>query len=132
MTGLLVDLGAVDTAGCSGAIWSLAHGEDLDANLVRLHPGHPIDDHVNDEVDVAVFVLSGRGELTIDGEMHQLRADAFVLIPRGYRRMMCPGPTGITYLSIHRRRGPLMITTRPERTRGVLADDDPTRGGSGG
>jgi quercetin dioxygenase-like cupin family protein len=106
------DLGSVDTTGRAGAVWSLPHGGDLDANLVHLHPGDVIDQHVNAEVDVAVFVLSGRAELTVDGVGRPLGPDTFALIPKGAARSVRAGAPGVTYLSIHRGRGPLDISTR--------------------
>lgn len=38
-SGIVVDLGATDTRGRDGVVWSLPHGGDLDANLVRLGGG---------------------------------------------------------------------------------------------
>jgi quercetin dioxygenase-like cupin family protein len=52
-----------------GARWRL-DGEDLQANLVRLDQGGRIAPHRNDEVEVLVVVVSGRGELTLDGQAH--------------------------------------------------------------
>jgi quercetin dioxygenase-like cupin family protein len=49
-----------------GARWRL-DGEDLQANLVWLGRGDRIEPHRNDEVDVLVVVISGRGELSLDG-----------------------------------------------------------------
>ena len=105
---VVTDLGNTSTD-AGGVVWSLPHGGDLDANLVRLRPGSEISEHVNDEVDVLVFVQSGGGELTIDGETHPLRGDVLALVPRGATRQVSAGVFGITYLSIHRRRGPLRI-----------------------
>jgi quercetin dioxygenase-like cupin family protein len=34
--------------------------------------GDRIEPHRNDEVEVLVVVVSGRGELTFDGQVHQL------------------------------------------------------------
>jgi quercetin dioxygenase-like cupin family protein len=109
---VVADLGsAVPTEG-QGAVWSLPHGGDLDANLVRLDPGGTIDEHVNDVVDVLMFVQSGTGLLVVDGHPHFLRSDVLALIPRGSRRQVTAGPTGMYHLSVHRRRGPLTITRR--------------------
>lgn len=105
---VVADLGGT-TTDSGGVVWSLPHGGDLDANLVRLRPGGQIAEHLNDEVDVLVFVQSGNGELVIDGEVHPLRGDVLALIPRGARRQMTAGPFGVTYLSIHRHRGPLTV-----------------------
>lgn len=93
-------------------MWSLPHGGDLDANLVRPDPGGTIGEHVNDDVDVLMFVQSGTGHLIVDGHTHSLRSDVLVLIPCGARRQVTAGPTGMFHLSVHRRRGPLTISPR--------------------
>lgn len=105
---VVVDLGAA-ASGAGGAVWSLPHGGDLDANLVRLAPGDEIARHVNTDVDVLVFVQSGTGELTIDDDLHPLHGDVLALVPRDAHRSIAAGPRGLTYLSIHRRRSPLGI-----------------------
>jgi quercetin dioxygenase-like cupin family protein len=109
---LILDLGSAPT-GSGGAIWNLPHGGDLDANLVRLDPGQAIGAHINDDVDVLLVVHSGTGDLEIDGQTGQLGADHLALIPKGSRRSIVAGPSGIAYLSIHRRRSPLGIEQRP-------------------
>ena len=58
--GWFADLGAV--SGSGGAVWSLPHGGDLNANLVRLDASGRIGEHINDDVDVLLFVQSGGGE----------------------------------------------------------------------
>jgi quercetin dioxygenase-like cupin family protein len=107
-----VDLTRVDTDG-SGAIWSLPHGGDLDANLVHLRPHEEVGDHVNDQVDVLVVVWDGSGELTVDGRGIPIRRGTTVLIPRGSRRAVRAGADGATYLTVHRRRDRLTIGPRP-------------------
>lgn len=109
---VVVDLGATDTSGHDGVVWSLPHGGDLDANLVHLDAGGVIGAHVNSEVDVAMSVMSGNGALIVEGINHDLSVDVFALIPRGVRREVRAGSEGITYLSIHRRRNPLTIGVR--------------------
>ena len=52
--GWFADLGAV--SGSGGAVWSLPHGGDLNANLVRLDASGRIGEHINDDVDVLLFV----------------------------------------------------------------------------
>lgn len=104
---VIVDLAA--PSGGGGAIWSLPHGGDLDANLVRLDPDGAIGEHVNDDVDVLMIVQSGAGHLHINGTCRDLAADHLALIPRGSVRSISAGPSGITYLSVHRRRSPLSI-----------------------
>jgi mannose-6-phosphate isomerase-like protein (cupin superfamily) len=111
---VVIDLGSVRT-GSEGAVWSLPHGGDLDANLVRLHPHAGIGAHVNNDVDVLVFVQSGSGQLMIDGTAQPLGPDYLALIPKGTSRSITAAPSGITYLSVHRRRSPLGITGPAER-----------------
>ena len=107
----VVDLGSA-LLGSGGAIWSLPHGGDLDANLVRLDPGAEIGTHVNDEVDVLVFVQSGSGVLIVNEQSRHLGPDHLALISKGSQRSIVAGDSGISYLSVHRRRGPLDIKRR--------------------
>lgn len=100
---VIADLGDVTLSG--GAVWGLPHGGDLDANLVRLEPGHRIEEHVNSEVDVLVFVQLGTGQIDLGDTRTDLTADHLVLIPKGVRRSIAAGPAGLTYLSVHRRLG---------------------------
>ena len=110
---VVVDLGATDKRGHDGVVWSLPHGGDLDANLVHLDADGLIGAHVNNEVDVAMSVMSGSGALVVDGVHHDLSVDVFASIPKGVQREVRAGSDGITYLSIHRRRSPLVIGVRP-------------------
>jgi quercetin dioxygenase-like cupin family protein len=87
----------------SGALWRL-DGEDLQANLVRLGEGDRIQPHRNDEVDVLVVVVSGRGELTLGGQVHPLAPMALVHVPKGTVRAMAAVDGPLAYLSVHRRR----------------------------
>jgi mannose-6-phosphate isomerase-like protein (cupin superfamily) len=102
--------GAVDLLGRSGTgpLWGMA-STDLNATLLAWPPGHEVAEHVNDELDVLVVVLGGQGSATIDGERHELAAGSAILVPRGTRRRIAAGDTGLRYLSVHRRRGPLQI-----------------------
>lgn len=92
-----------------GAIWSLPHDGDLDANLVELHGGREIGEHVNTEVDVFVVVWHGTGEIAIDGRTLPLRPGVATLVPKGTNRTIRAGRAGMRYLTVHRRRGPLTI-----------------------
>lgn len=110
---LVVDLGA-EATGPAGAVWSLPHGGDLDANLVRLDAGSTIDAHVNNEVDVLMFIRSGSLDLHVNGAVQSLSSDHLALVPKGSERAITAGADGVSYLSVHRRRGPLGIS-RPNR-----------------
>ncbi len=107
-----VDLAGLDESGASGAVWSLPHGGDLDANAVWLRAGDGIDEHVNDDVDVLVVVWRGGGDLTADGLVTALRPGVVAQVPRGARRGIRAGADGLTYLSVHRRRDGLTISRR--------------------
>ena len=86
-----------------GALWRL-DGEDLQANLVRLGPGDRIQPHRNDEVEVLMVVVSGRGELTLNGQVHQLDPLVVVHLPKGTVRAIAAVDGPLAYLSVHRRR----------------------------
>lgn len=110
---VVVDLAGVDTAGADGVAWALPDGGDLNANLVTLGAGGRIGLHRNAEVDVAMVVVSGAGELVVDGQKHSLRPHMLAHIPKATERQVDAGPTGLVYLSLHRSRPGLRITTRP-------------------
>jgi len=107
--------GAVDLLSSSGTgpLWGMA-STDLNATLLAWPPGHEVAEHVNAELDVLVTVLSGRGTVIIEGEPHDLAAGSAILVPRGTRRRIKAGDTGLRYLSVHRRRGPLQIHAAPK------------------
>jgi quercetin dioxygenase-like cupin family protein len=86
-----------------GALWWL-DGDDLQANLVRLDQDDRIEPHRNDEVDVLVVVVLGRGELTLDGQVHQLAPMVIAHLPKGTVRAIGAVDGPLAYLSVHRRR----------------------------
>ena len=106
--------GAVDLLSGSGTgpLWGMA-STDLNATLLAWRPGHVVPEHLNEELDVLVVVLSGTGTAIIDGEPHDLTAGSALLVPRGTRRQINAGEAGLRYLSVHRRRGPLQIQGTP-------------------
>ena len=106
-----VDVTQLDGEG-GGAIWSLPHDGDLDANVIRLDGDQEIGEHVNNEVDVFVLVWQGTGEITIDDHTLPLRPGVATLVPKGSSRTICAGRDGMNYLTIHRRRGPLTVGRR--------------------
>ncbi|HSO53810.1 MAG TPA: cupin domain-containing protein [Actinomycetes bacterium] len=86
-----------------GALWRL-DGEDLQANVIRLDRGDCIEPHCNDEVDVLMVVILGRGELTLDGQVHQLAPMVAAHLPKGTVRAVEAVDGPLAYLSIHRHR----------------------------
>ena len=112
-----VDLASLAAAGGHpGALWRL-DGQDLQANLVRLDPGDRIQPHRNDEVDVLVVVVLGRGELTLDGQVHQLAPMVLAHLPKGTVRAIEAVDGPLAYLSVHRRRPAGLQVGRPAQRR---------------
>jgi quercetin dioxygenase-like cupin family protein len=107
--------GAGPAASGDGVHWTLEADGDLNANLVHLDGGSEVATHRNDEVDVAVVVLGGAGALGVDGEEHRLERHVVAAVPKGTSRRIAAGGTGLTYLTVHRRRGGLGISSRPPR-----------------
>ncbi|TWD18843.1 cupin domain [Streptomyces sp. T12] len=105
-------LAAVDDA-AAGALWRLAEsGRQLDANVVRLPPGHRVDTHREPDLDVMLLVLSGHGTLTAPDGEHPLPAGTLIWLPHGSTRSLAAGDDGLTYLTVHRRRPGMTIRTR--------------------
>src|SRR4051812_28698825 len=92
MAAVSVDVGALDRHGPSGAVWSLPHGGDLDANAVVLAADGVIGVHVNTEVDVVIVGVAGDGVVDIDGEEHHLGAGCLVHVPKGAARTIAAAP----------------------------------------
>jgi mannose-6-phosphate isomerase-like protein (cupin superfamily) len=100
----------VDHRGPDGAVWSLPHGGDLDANLVHLGPGGAIGEHRNDDVDVVLVGIEGAGCVIVDGVQTSLRPGTLVAVPKGTTRSIRSlAEVGLVYLSIHRSRAGLHI-----------------------
>src|SRR5690242_8784070 len=106
--GFVVDLNAARERAGSGVVWS-APPSDLNVNLVRLAAGESVDEHRNDEVDVLVVILTGAGDIAIDDNVDRVTGQQLVLIPARTRRSIHADKWGLTYLSVHRARGPLQI-----------------------
>jgi quercetin dioxygenase-like cupin family protein len=92
-----------------GVIWTLDASSELNANLVRFDTGQGVEEHVNDEVEVIVLGVSGKGTVTVDQQEHALSAGMLVFIPKGARRSTVSTSEDFAYLTVHRRRGPLHI-----------------------
>jgi quercetin dioxygenase-like cupin family protein len=112
-----VDLASLVAGGNHpGALWRL-DGEDLQTNLVRLDQGGRIETHRNDEVNVLVVVVLGRGELTLDGQVHPLAPMVLAHLPKGTVRAVEAVDGLLAYLSVHRRRGAGLQLGRPAERR---------------
>jgi quercetin dioxygenase-like cupin family protein len=96
----------------AGVLWTLGQSDDLNANLVRFAPGEGVGRHVNYEVDVLVLGLSGRGEISINGDERTLVAGVVALVPKGASQSIRSDSEDFAYLTVHRRRAPLSIGRR--------------------
>jgi quercetin dioxygenase-like cupin family protein len=95
-----------------GVQWALTEPSELNANLVHLDPASEVAEHVNDEVDVLLVVFSGGGTLRVDGRDVALEPFTVAHVEKGSRRAISAGDGGVSYLSVHRRRGPLQVKRR--------------------
>jgi quercetin dioxygenase-like cupin family protein len=120
VTARSVDVTELDIDGPSGAVWSLPHGGDLDANVVVLAPRTSVAEHVNDEVDVLVIVLAGSGRAEVDGDAHPLHPGVLVHVPKHSTRSIAAGDAApLVYTTVHRSRPGLGIgTAGPTSSRG--------------
>ncbi|MGC9377870.1 hypothetical protein [Streptomyces sp. MH13] len=94
----------------SGALWKLAEpGRQLDANVVRVPAAGRVDTHTEPDLDVLLLVLDGEAVLLrADGES-PLRPGVLTWLPHGATRAVVAGPSGVTYLTVHRRRPGMRI-----------------------
>ena len=100
-----------------GPVWG-TKSEELNATILEWGPGEGPPEHVNESRDVAVCVLAGSGELTLDGETQPVAAGEVVVVAKGVRRLLVAGPDGLRYATVHRRREGLQIAAKlPIRTR---------------
>ncbi|MYT29896.1 hypothetical protein GTY73_13905 [Streptomyces sp. SID8354] len=98
----------------AGVLWRLAEsGRQLDANVVRIPPDGRIDTHVEPDLDVLLYVVSGDGAVDTEDGRQPLAEGGLLWLPRGSRRSVTAGRDGLAYLTVHRRRPGLQIKSRP-------------------
>lgn len=104
--------GADDSAAGGGAAWRLRpEPRQLDSNVIRLRPGGRIGSHVGPDLDVLVLVLAGDGQVVGGDGAVPLAEGALVWLPRRSRRAIEAGARGLSYLTVHRKRPGLSITS---------------------
>jgi quercetin dioxygenase-like cupin family protein len=116
MTRILADVHALvnDPVVPAGARWTLTEpGRQLDANLIHLPPGHCVDTHTEPDLDVVLVVVAGGGAVGTPDDPRPLADGNLVWLPRGSTRNITAGQDGLSYLTVHRRRPGLQITTCP-------------------
>jgi mannose-6-phosphate isomerase-like protein (cupin superfamily) len=60
---------------------------------------------------VLIFVVDGSATVVVDDEERELTAGDALIVGKGCRRRITAGRAGVRYLSVHRRRPPLQITS---------------------
>lgn len=93
--------------GTYGPVFAL-ESDDLDCNLVYWDEGQGVPAHADDDLDVIGIVLRGEGILHMDGVDYRLRTGQFFLIPKRVVRELRSAGGEFVYLSVHRRREPLL------------------------
>jgi quercetin dioxygenase-like cupin family protein len=93
----------IATSSGAGAQWSLDGERDLDLNVVYMPAGGGVGEH-HAHLDVAIVVLSGAGELNVEGRTYDLRPAVIAFVPKGAARSIQAGPEGVGYVTVHQRR----------------------------
>ncbi len=130
-----VDLGGISAGTLGpGTVWTQREGQDLNANLVRFPRGEGVGEHLNDEVDVIFIGVSGSGVVEVDGREHTLGAGVLILAPKGARRATRSASEDFSYLTVHKRRGPVRLRAgeRKPNARSATRTPDDRHQGSGG
>jgi quercetin dioxygenase-like cupin family protein len=114
------DVLSIDRSGPDGVLWSLPPGADMNANVVHLGAGGTIGSHTNDEVDVLLVGLAGRGVATIDGARYEMAAGTIVAVPKHLvRSTAAHDGHDLLYLTVHIARPGPQIAGPRTRPRGA-------------
>jgi quercetin dioxygenase-like cupin family protein len=101
-----------------GAQWSLTGDRELEANVVHVPAHDVIAEHVSG-VDVVIVGVAGEGTVTVGAQACGLRAGVLIFVPRGEPRSVRAERSGLTYLTVHRRRDEGLTVGRPRAGRGT-------------
>ena len=83
--------------------WSAETGQ-LRARVVALTAGQALAAHVNQEADVVLVGVAGRGSVLVDGEAHPLGPSSLLIIPKGaHRELRASAEEDLRVLVVHRR-----------------------------
>ena len=93
-----------------GPVWG-AESEDLDATVLEWRAGHRTPEHANDERDILIVVLAGSAEVAVGARTRTLREGEPLIVPKGEPHQIRAGSEGVRYLSAHRRRPPLQVSS---------------------
>jgi quercetin dioxygenase-like cupin family protein/hemerythrin-like domain-containing protein len=93
-----------------GPVWG-TESEYLNATLLHWRAGTGPPEHVNEERDVLVAVVEGSATVVVEDERRRLDPGEAIIIEKGRARAISAGPDGVRYLSVHRRRPRLQISS---------------------
>ena len=96
-----------------GPQWGMESAE-LNATLLAWPEGEGFAEHRNTDRDVLLVVLDGAATVRVNGTDYEISDHELLFLPRGSLRMLTAGQGGVRYLSIHRRRDPLLPRSRHE------------------
>lgn len=100
----------------AGSRWRLtAEPRQLDANVIHLPGMGRVDTHRGPDLDVIVLILAGDGTVVGRNDRIGLAAGVLVWLPRRSERAIVAGPEGLSYLTVHPKRGALQIGSREDR-----------------
>ncbi|MFI7063754.1 hypothetical protein ACIBL3_22400 [Kribbella sp. NPDC050124] len=71
--------------------------------------------HIEPDLDVVLVVVAGDGSLGTPEGRQEVASGNLVWLPHGAVRALTAGATGLSYLTVHRRRPGLQIKLRPAR-----------------
>ena len=103
----------------SGPLWS-TESEDLDCTFVAWETGQGVLEHVNSEVDVIMVVISGYGNVYVNGESVELSRGKVVVVPKEATRAIKATGDGLAYVNVHKRRKRLQLSNASERAQGQI------------
>lgn len=104
-----IDLRVLDKHAGGGPQWG-HESEDLDLTLLAWSGEQQVPAHTNNEVDVLMIAVAGRGQIRVGGDEYELVPGEALLIPKGVERSIRCAAESFAYLSVHRRRRGLWPT----------------------
>ncbi|WP_406498114.1 hypothetical protein [Streptomyces sp. NBC_01604] len=118
---ILFDTAALEALGpaSTGAVWRLSEpGRQIDANIVRILSEQRVEAHAEPDLDVLLLVVAGDGTLLTPEGPHTLGEGSLVWLAHGSTRGLEAGKSGMSYLTVHRRRPGMRIQSAASRDRG--------------
>lgn len=82
-------------------------GKNLAVNRLEVAPGGAVPEHVHENSDEIVVLVSGQGQFTLDGKTEAVKAGDTVFVPRGHKHAFAVvGTERATILQVYEPAGP--------------------------